>query len=282
MIKFGPAGASQDFIEEGHSHTIEMPQWLKNKGLDVFEYSFGRGVQIKENTARAIGEEFKKAGIEVTVHAPYFINFATLEEDKARNNKRYITSSLDALTWFNGKRCVFHPGSPLKQRREDAMEVLIRRLSELVEELYQEGYDDKYIIAETMGKQAQLGTLDEVIRMVNIDKMILPCVDFGHLNARDLGIIKGKDEYKAIIDKLIDGIGIEKTANMHIHFSKIEYSKGGEVRHLTFEDNIYGPMYEPLMEVLYEYKLSPVVICESAGTQTRDAKIMKDYYNSIS
>lgn len=281
MIKFGPAGASEDFALEGHKRTVEMPKWLKEKGLDVFEYSFGRGVMIKEDTAREIGIEFEKEGIEVTVHAPYFINFATLEESKAKNNVRYITDSLKALRAFGGKRCVFHPGSPLKALREDAMNVLIRRVSELVEELNVLGYSDMNICAETMGKKAQLGDLEEVIRIVNIDKMILPCLDFGHLNARDMGIIKTKDDYKAIIDRLIDGVGIEKAVNMHIHFSKIEYSKGGEVRHLTLDDNVYGPDFEPLMEVLYEYKLSPVVISESAGTQTRDAKIMKDYFNSL-
>ncbi len=233
-----------------------MPKWLKERGLDVFEYPFGRGVMIKEDTARAIGDEFEKEGIEVTAHAPYFINFATSEEDKARNNVRYIRETLNALRAFKGKRCVFHPGSPLKALRSDAMNVLVRRVSELVEELYSGGYSDMYLCAETM-------------------------VDFGHLNARDMGAIKTKEDYKAVLDRLIDGVGIEKVSNMHIHFSKIQYSSGGEVRHLTFEDDVYGPDFEPLMETLYEYRLSPVVICESAGTQARDAKLMKDYYRSL-
>ena len=281
MITFGPAGAAAEFAEEGHKGTIEMPKWLKERGLDVFEYPFGRGVMIKEDTARAIGDEFEKEGIEVTAHAPYFINFATSEEDKARNNVRYIRETLNALRAFKGKRCVFHPGSPLKALRSDAMNVLVRRVSELVEELYSGGYSDMYLCAETMGKKAQLGDLDEVIRIVNVDKMIIPCVDFGHLNARDMGAIKTKEDYKAVLDRLIDGVGIEKVSNMHIHFSKIQYSSGGEVRHLTFEDDVYGPDFEPLMETLYEYRLSPVVICESAGTQARDAKLMKDYYRSL-
>ena len=87
-----------------------------------------------------------------------------------------------------------------------------------------------------------------------------------------------KQDYVDIINRLIDGIGIEKTRKMHIHFSKIEYSKGGEVRHLTFEDDIYGPLPEPLMEALSDADIDARVISESAGTQTRDAKIMKDLY----
>ena len=104
MIKFGPSGTSEDFIQEGHAHTIEMPQWLADHDLDCFEYSFGRGVRIQQSTAEGIGAEFARLGKEISVHAPYFINLATQEEEKAENNHRYIFDSLAALTWFGGKR----------------------------------------------------------------------------------------------------------------------------------------------------------------------------------
>ena len=68
---------------------------------------------------------------------------------------------------------------------------------------------------------------------------------------------------------------------MHIHFSKIEYSNGGEVRHLTFEDTVFGPEFHPLAKILKKYKLSPVVICESDGTQADDAIYMKRIYQSL-
>ena len=68
---------------------------------------------------------------------------------------------------------------------------------------------------------------------------------------------------------------------MHVHFSKIEYGKGGEVKHLTFEDEIFGPEFEPLAELLYKKNLTPFIICESAGTQTEDAQFMMNFYNSL-
>lgn len=90
MIKFGPSGLCQQFAESGKKHTIEAGKWLKDLGLDCFEYSFGRGVMIKRQTAEEIGKEFFSNAIEISVHAPYFINLATQEEDKAANNHRYI------------------------------------------------------------------------------------------------------------------------------------------------------------------------------------------------
>ncbi len=106
MIKFGPAGHSASFLAEGKKHTYEMPEWLKNKGLDIFEYSFGRGVNIKEDSARLIGAKAKEFGIEMTVHAPYYINFATEEKEKAENNVRYVMQSLEVLSYFEGNRVV--------------------------------------------------------------------------------------------------------------------------------------------------------------------------------
>ncbi len=282
MIKFGPSGSCEEFKAQNFKKLTDGIPWLKEKGIDCFEYSFGRGVNISEDTAISTGNAFKAANIEMSVHAPYFINLATIEEEKKNNNINYIMDSLQALKWFQGNRVVFHPGSPCKLERREAMNVLLKAFEKIVEIKHERGYDDLLLCPETMGKGAQLGDLDEIIEIVNHgDKSIVPCIDFGHLNARDCGGIKTKDDYRRIIDKLIDKIGFEKAEKIHVHFSKIEYTGKGEVRHLTFDDTKFGPEFEPLMEIFKEYKMNPYVICESSGTQTRDSMLMKNYYNSL-
>ena len=282
MIKFGPSGSCEEFHAQNFKKTADGVNWLKERGVDLYEYSFGRGVNISRESAQETGKAFASVGIEMSVHAPYFINLATVEDQKKENNVKYIMDSLEALKNFGGNRCVFHPGSPVKLERAEAMSILLNSFEKIVALKHEYGYDDLYLCPETMGKEAQLGTLDEIIEMVKLgDDTIIPCIDYGHLNARDQGIIKIKDDYKRIIDRLIDGIGFEKTAKQHVHFSKIMYSAKGEVKHLTFDDDQYGPEFEPLMEVFYEYKMNPFVVCESAGTQTRDSMMMKNYYNSL-
>lgn len=281
MIKFGPSGTGLLFEQENHSSTIEVPEWLVNKDLDCFEYSFGRGVRISENTATAIGKEFTKHNIEISVHAPYYINMATLEEEKAINNHRYIKESIAALKNFGGERCVFHPGSPLKCERDESMKLLLKRMESLLQDLYDSAYNDIKLAVETMGKLAQLGTGKEIITICKLDSMLYPCIDFGHLNARTCGGIKGYDDYCYILNEFIDNLGYNKIDNMHVHFSKIQYTNKGELKHLTFQDDIYGPEFEPLAKALQDFDLHPYIICESAGTQTEDAMYMKNYYNSI-
>lgn len=278
MIKFGPSGTDEAFAAAGYSHTIEVPGFIKENGLDIFEYSFGRGVRITRETAEKIGQAFREQQVGISVHAPYYINFAGEDAEKLRATFDHLFASLDAVKYFGGTRAVFHPGSPLKSERKDAMARLMRAINLFMQEFYDTGYEDRFICAETMGKINQLGDLDEVIDIVNVADNILPCVDFGHLNARTYGSLKTKDDYKRVIDALIDGVGEKKVKNMHVHFSKIEYGKGGEIRHLTFADNVYGPEFEPLAEVFADYRLEPWVLSESAGTQSIDAKTMKNLY----
>ncbi len=278
---FGPSGHDETFSLEGNSATIQMPSWLRDKGLDLFEYSFGRGVRITNETAEAIGNEADKYNIEISVHAPYFINFASVEQEKADNSINYLTSSLKALKHFNGKRCVFHPGAEGKQPRNEAFARTIDNFARALDVIKNEGLDDLIVCPETMGKQAQIGTVDEVIKLCNLADNVYPCVDFGHVNSLWGGALKSADDFQRIIDDMFDGIGEEKTKNMHVHFSKIMYGAKGEIKHLTFADNIYGPEFEPFCEVIVNNNLTPHILSESAGTQMLDAKYMQDCYLNL-
>ncbi len=282
MIKFGPSGNSESFYNEGHKSTLEMPKWVRERGLDLFEYSFGKGVLIGEQTAKAIGDEAVKNGVEITVHAPYFINFANPDDLKGEGGYRYLTESMTAARWFNGNRVVFHSGTETKQPRAVAIENIKKRLTVFSRLKKERGFENIIVCPETMGKLAQIGDLDEVIDICLLDESFYPCIDFGHLNARTQGGLKSYADYELIVKTLIDRLGTEKTKNMHVHFSKILYTGKGEVKHLTFADDVYGPEFAPLAEVINDYQLTPYILSESAGTQAEDAAEMKRIYEEIS
>lgn len=281
IATFGPSGHDEQFTLDGNSATIQMPAWLSKKGLSLFEYSFGRGVRITKETANAIGNEADKYGIEISVHAPYFINFASVEQEKADNSIGYLTSSLTALRNFHGSRCVFHPGSEGKQPRNEAFARTLDNFARALDVIKQNGDDDLIVCPETMGKQAQIGTVDEVVELCKLGDNVYPCVDFGHVNSLWGGALKTADDFQRIIDTLFDGLGEHKTKNMHVHFSKIMYGAKGEIKHLTFADNIYGPEFEPFCEVIVKNNLTPHILCESAGTQMFDSLYMQNVYNSL-
>ena len=129
-----------------------------------------------------------------------------------------------------------------------------------------------------MGKLAQIGTIKEIVDFCKIDKIFLPCIDFGHINAREQGSLKTKEDYLVRLKYLINELGFERVKNFHVHFSKIEYTIKGELRHLTFEDEVFGPPIEPFIDALMELGLEPYILCESNGTQAEDSIKMKKIY----
>ena len=278
MIKFGPSGNCESFYAEGYTHTEEAAAFVKKRGLDCFEYSFGRGVRMTEDKAISIGEAFLAEGIEISAHAPYFVNFANPDDEMAAKSYGYVLDTAKALKRMGGKRVVFHPAAQGKASREEAVSLTEKRLEILREYIYLNDMKDMLFCPETMGKLAQIGTVEEIVRFCKIDPVFTPCVDFGHINAREQGSLKTVADYKSRLEYMIDGLGYERMKNFHVHFSKIMYSGKGEIKHLTFEDGVYGPQFEPLAIALKELKLTPYIVSESAGTQAEDAAYMKKVY----
>lgn len=273
---FGPAGTCLAAAASGVKSTEKLLDYLASRGATAFEYQCGRGVNIGQAKAELIGAKAKELGIELSLHAPYYISLASAEEEKRDNSIKYILDSARAASWMGATRIVVHPGGLGKLSRAEAAELAASTLERAVKTVRAEGLDT-IICPEVMGKINQLGDLGEVLGFCAIEpEGMLPCVDFGHLNSR----MHGEMSYTGTLDEIFASIGDARAKLMHIHFSKIEYSKGGEVRHLTFGDEQYGPDPAPLMEELARRGMTPTVICESDGTQTDDALEMKELYFS--
>ena len=281
-IHFGPAGNSLSFAAQGFKKNTQVPQYLEQFGLNAFEYQCGRGVKISEASAAAFGAAAAEKGIQLSLHAPYFISLSSVEEEKRRGSVNYILQSARAVHAMGGERIVVHSGSCAKMSREEALTLAMDTMRDAVAALDAEGLDRVRICPETMGKVNQLGTLEEVLELCTIDERMLPCIDFGHLNARTFGGLKTFADFERIFAAVENRLGYSRLREFHAHFSKIEYTTpGGEKRHLTFEDTEYGPDFEPVAELIARKNCEPTIICESAGTQAEDAARMRALYQAV-
>lgn len=168
MVRFGPSGNSDSFYEQGHKSSVEMPAWLRDMGLSAYEYQCNRGVRISEEMARQLGEQARKSDIFLSIHAPYYINLASVKED-----------------------------------------------------------------------------------------------------------------FDAALDKIGNALGQNRLKSLHSHFSRIEFTKGGEKKHWTIDDIQYGPEFELLAECLVERGMEPVIICESRDNMAEDALKLRNIYNKV-
>lgn len=277
--KFGPGGNGDLFYAQGGKGTVQAPAWLREYGLDAYEFEAGNGLTAGEATLRKIGEEARLHNISMSLHTPYFISLSGVIEEKRLKSIDYIQKSLWAAELLGAKTIVIHSGSAAKISREEAMRLSCDTLAKVIEAI---GDTDIKLGIETMGKVNQLGTLDEVIEQCKVDRHYVPVVDFGHMNARERGgLFMSADDYRRVFDKIALGCSDEVAKNLHCHFSKIQYTDAGEKKHLTFADNEYGPDFEPLVEAIAREGLTPTIICESDGTMPEDALAMKKYYESL-
>lgn len=280
VAKFGPAGISDSFYEQGYKSTLEVSGWLRQMGLGAFEYQCGRGVRIKEETARKLGKSAQNHNIALSVHSPYYINLATPDDSKRQKSIDYILQTLEAADYMGATRVVVHSGSCANMSREKALAYAKKALLQAQAQADDMGFSHIHICPETMGKINQLGNLDEVLELCSLDERFLPTIDFGHLYTRSLGALKTQADFEHIFDEIENRLGLERLKTFHCHFSRIEFTAGGEKKHHTYADTEYGPDFEPIAEIICKRGLSPVIICESRGTQAEDARTLQDIYRT--
>ncbi len=274
-MRFGPAGNAERFYAEGFKASVQAPEWLAAQGLTAYEYSFGRGVSLSDETAADICAQAERWGISVSVHAPYYINLANPDPEKREASFRYILDAAKKAAVLGGRRVVVHVGAAMKMERSEALTNCRAGLIEAYRRLDDIGLEQTILCPETMGKYSQIGDLRETLDFCLLDEHMLPCIDFAHLHALGGGSLNTQADFAAVLDTIESVLGLERARKMHMHFSTIEYTAAGEKRHPTFAEEKYGPRFENLAPLLYARGYDGTVICESKGTQADDAMAMR-------
>ncbi len=271
----GPAGNCEGFYEAGHKSSLEAPDWVSQNGLSAYEYQCGKGVKISLEAAKKLGGRAKDAKVALSIHAPYYISLSSTEREKRDKSIDYILKTLEVAKAMGAKRIVVHSGTAGSITRREAMELAKDTLARSLDAAKSAGFGDIFICPETMGKVKQLGSVDEVAELCLLDERLIPTIDFGHVNSMTLGGLKTMEDYEYVFDVLSKKLGKWRGANFHSHYSRIEYTNAGEKKHHRFEETEFEPEFDPIAEIVAKRNLSPIIICESRGTQTRDALEMQ-------
>ena len=210
MIRFGPAGNSDSFYAQGYKASWQAPAWLRGMGLSAYEYSFGRGVQLKEDMADRIAGLARENDIAVSAHAPYFINLANPDPEKREGSFRYITDSARLVTHLGGDRVVVHVGAMMKLERAEALQNCREGIREAYLRLDDMGLSQVHLCPETMGRPSQIGDLKETLAFCLLDERLIPCIDFAHLHALGHGALNTTEDFAAVLDAIEAALGLEQ------------------------------------------------------------------------
>jgi deoxyribonuclease-4 len=274
--RFGPAGVPPFFREMG-AKLSDVPKLLKEEGLDAFEYQasrWGQVPQMKQEDAENLGSEAKKNDVLLSMHGSYFINLLG-SAPIVEASKRRLVACATAAQWMGAYVVVFHLGFYGEYLRSEAFRNAKSALKDVVETMRNLGIKEVKLGPETMGKHSQFGSLDEVVGICSEVEQTQLVIDWSHVHARGLGRFRKTEHFRVAIEEIEKKLGTSAVKNMHCHFTKIEFSDKGERRHHVLDEPGYGPDFRMLAEVVSEFKLNPVIICETPLLDI-DAMKMRD------
>jgi deoxyribonuclease-4 len=273
-LRFGPAGVP---ISSPKRSTEEGIKTVHNLGLDCMEIEFVQRVSMSEETALRVNEVKEKYDVELTVHAPYYINLNSTDREKLEASKKRIIDAAKIGYLAGATSVTFHAAFYGKDNPKVVYNRVKRGLMDILEVLEKEGIKID-VRPETTGKQSQFGSLEEIIELSKELPGVLPCVDFAHIYARYGGRWNTYEEFVEILNKLERGLGRDILENMHIHVSGILFGSKGEKEHLVFENSDFN--YRELMRAFHDKGIKGCVICESPILE-EDTILLKNVYEEI-
>jgi deoxyribonuclease IV len=270
---FGTAGVPRSTKASNSAAGIAR---VRELGLDCMELEFVQGVRMSEKGAGNVLETARKENIALSVHAPYYINLNSPEEEKLKASMERIYQAARIGSLCGAESIVLHAAFYQKSSKQTAYGNVSKALRELTGQLRDEGIP-AVLRPETMGKCTQFGTLEEVLALSEEIEGVMPCLDFSHMHARE-GKENSYPEFRAILSKVEDTLGKEGLAHMHMHISGIEYDRNGEKRHLTLKESDFN--YPELLKALKEFEVRGRVICESPILE-EDALLLRKTYMEL-
>lgn len=273
QVRFGPAGKPIRYT----GFTELVCDYIRDIGLDAYEYQATYGVHIKKQSALRLKDNSERNKVLVSMHAPYYINLSSNKDDVVHRSVQRLIQSARAAEWMGAYRIVFHPGFYTKYTPAEAMDRCQHAINDLMEQVASRGIKNYIFAPETTGKKSQLGSLEEIIEICQNNENFTPTVDFAHIYARSKGGIKNQDNYSQIFTKLEDELGLN---TLHSHFTRIEYTEKGERRHHTLLEKNYGPPLKPLLKEIIERGWDVTLICETP-LRDDDARLIKDLYGEM-
>ena len=255
-MKIGVAGIPVDYKKKGIIKGIEG---IKDLGLDALEYQMGRGITLSPEKAQEIGECGKQYKVEISVHAPYYLNFSVKDESLQKWTGA-LRQAIGLAKLMHSSITVIHPGWVVKNmERELCLKNIISNLQEFTP-----------VGIETMGKINAMGHFKEVLQICS-NTGHKPVLDFAHIHA--LTPLRSKDDFLTIFEEVETELGHQ--SHFHAHFTAVEVLNGEEKKHLPVEKG--EPHFMYLAETVKEMGYNVTVICESPELD-RDAVKMKHLF----
>jgi len=267
-IFLGPAGVAT--VSKDRS-TLGGVRTVSEIGLNAMEIEFVRGVKMKPELAEEVGQLAKELKINLSVHAPYYINLCSKKKQIIEASKRMILDSADRAERMGAGAVAIHTAYYSGLTPEQAFEKVKEGFLDILDEMKSRGIKNVKLGSETMGRWSQFGSLEETIALwKNFKGKVIPFIDWSHLYVRGKGTI----DY----GKIFDTLKPLKLEHIYSHFQNVKKNKQGEWVDVHTPMNSHPP-FEPLAKEILKRKVSITIISESPIIEQDSLKMKKIFEN---
>lgn len=228
VIRFGPSGLG------GKTEAIAVLEKYHKLGLKACEIAFTYGVYLDKKSAEEIWKKAKELDINLSIHAPYYINLNSDDKTKIEASKKRILDCCEIGHYLSSDKhktsIVFHAGFYSKMEPEEAFQNIKKEIIELLEEIKKKKFN-VVLCPEVMGKRNVFGSIEEISKLVKETGCGF-CIDFAHVLAR-----YDKNNFELIEESF------GKAEYWHCHFSGIVYGDKGEKNHRHTEEKEWKGLF---------------------------------------
>ncbi len=268
-VRVGTAGLPKCAEGKGYLRGLKI---LRQLGLDLLEIEFVHGVTISLREAEEIGRLARKLDVALSIHAPYYVNFCSEKMQVREQSYERVRTCLDYAKILGAKYVVVHAGYYMSYGPTLCKKIVVEYMKRLARYIESESIPAK-IALETMGRDSQFGTLDEILDVcaeVGID-YVVPCIDWAHIYLRNRGHLDYMETLRKVKLKLCD------LRELHMHFTGLTLDRGKlDDQHDTID--VDRPPLRPLVHALLNFRdeyREVSIVCESPLLEKDAIKIRR-------
>ncbi len=230
------------------------------------ELGFFKGFNFSQSFLSTLRDLISRYDMECSIHGPYFINFCSEKSNVRERSLELVLQCLEICEFLNCRFAVVHVGYYGPYGPSRCFEIVRNYFSKIDNHIREKGIKAKIAI-ETMAKDSQFGTLEEVIKLCSeFAPNVIPCIDWAHIYVRYRGNISFREVLHKIHEKLpwLDVL--------HSHYTSVN----------DFEDYHVPvgkgpPDFMSILDALKECKYfkKVIIICESPLLEKDALKLIK-------
>ncbi len=236
--------------------------------LDAMEAQLLRFPIFQNENLEELGILARELNVTLSVHTPYYMDLfghSVARERSLENIKR----SLEVASRLNAGTVIAHMGLYNDFSPSKAMNQAIDDGNDLIAYIKDEGYNCR-LGFETSGREKVFGSLEEILTLVEEVPQLMPVINFGHIHAREMGILRKKEAYQSIFDETIAVTGEQ---HFYTHFSGVEHKNGNKLMDTPIKKS--DIKFEPLAECILDNPDYDITVISTSPLLEHDAQYMK-------